>query len=115
MEHGIAPEKLYIDPVILPVKADQKQPVFVLEAIKQFTLLSDPAPHIVLGLSNISQTAAERKLINRTYLAMAIAYGMDAAITDPLDTELMNTMITAEVLMNKTIYSDSYLKAYRSR
>ena len=115
MEHGIGPEKLYIDPIILPVKADQKSPGFVLEAIKQFTMLSDPSPHIVVGLSNLSQTAVDRKLINRTYLAMAIANGLDAAIIDPLDVELMDAMITAEVLMNKTIYSDSFLKAYRSR
>ncbi len=35
------------------------------------------------------------------------------AARDPLDTELMDAMITAELLLNKSIYSDSYLKAYR--
>ena len=115
MEHGIEPDRLYIDPIVLPVKADQKSPGFVLEAIKQFTMLCDPPPHIVVGLSNLSQTAIDRKLINRTFLAMAIAHGLDAAIIDPLDTELMDAMITAEVLLNKSIYSDSFLKAYRSK
>jgi 5-methyltetrahydrofolate corrinoid/iron sulfur protein methyltransferase len=43
---------------------------------------------------------------------MAIAAGMDASIHDPLDEVLMNEMITAELLMNKSIYSDSYLRAY---
>jgi len=46
---------------------------------------------------------------------MAIAAGMDASIHDPLDEVLMNEMITAELLMNKSIYSDSYLKAYMQR
>jgi hypothetical protein len=32
-----------------------------------------------------------------------------------LDEVLMNEMITAELLMNKSIYSDSYLKAYMQR
>jgi 5-methyltetrahydrofolate corrinoid/iron sulfur protein methyltransferase len=114
MENGIDPTKLFIDPIVLPVKADQKSPGFVLEAIKQFTMLCDPPPHIVVGLSNLSQTAIDRKIINRTFLAMGIANGLDAAIADPLDTDLMDAMITAELLMNKTIYSDSFLKAYRS-
>jgi hypothetical protein len=37
----------------------------------------------------------------------------DASIHDPLDEELMNAVFTAELLMNKTIYSDSYLTASR--
>jgi len=87
----------------------------VLEAIKQFTVLSDPSPHIVIGLSNLSQGSIDRKLINRTFLTMAIGVGLDAAILDPLDTELMDAMIAAEMLMNRAIYSDSFLKAYRQK
>jgi hypothetical protein len=33
---------------------------------------------------------------------------------DPLDDELMDAMITAELLMNKTVYCDDFLKAYRT-
>jgi len=46
---------------------------------------------------------------------MAIAAGLDASIHDPLDDEMTNAMITAELLLNKTIYSDSFLKAYRQK
>jgi 5-methyltetrahydrofolate corrinoid/iron sulfur protein methyltransferase len=115
MEYDISPDKLFIDPIVLPVKAEQKGPGIVLESIAQFHALADPAPHIVVGLSNLSQGAVDRKLINRTFLAMAIGVGLDAAIVDPLDVELMDAMIAAELLMNRTIYSDSFLKAYRQR
>ncbi|MCX8052568.1 MAG: dihydropteroate synthase [Armatimonadetes bacterium] len=115
MEYEIPMDDIYIDPIVLPVKADQTGPGKVLESIRQFGMLSDPKPHIVIGLSNLSQGAVDRKLINRTFLTMAIAQGLDAAILDPLDTELMDAMITAEMLMNRTIYSDSFLKAYRQR
>ncbi|RKY70083.1 MAG: methyltetrahydrofolate--corrinoid methyltransferase, partial [Candidatus Latescibacterota bacterium] len=54
-----------------------------------------------------------RPLINRTYLVMCMAHGLDAAILDPLDRELMDAMITAELLLNKFIYCDSFLEAYR--
>jgi 5-methyltetrahydrofolate corrinoid/iron sulfur protein methyltransferase len=44
---------------------------------------------------------------------MAIAAGMDTALMDVLDTELMDAAICAEMLLNKQIYSDSFLKAAR--
>lgn len=115
MEHEIPIDNLYIDPIILPVKADQRGPGIVLESIRQISALADPSPHIVVGLSNLSQGAVDRKLINRTFVAMAIGAGLNAAILDPLDTDLMDMVIASEVLMNRAIYSDSFLKAYRQR
>ena len=76
--------------------------------------MSDPPPHITMGLSNLSQGTAERSLINRTFLAMAVSHGCDSAIIDVLDEPLVDIVATAEMLMNKQIYSDSFLKAYRS-
>ena len=111
-EVNVPPEDVYLDPIILPINCDQKTPGIVLQTITQFKLLSDPAPHVVIGLSNLSQGASERPLINRTFLVLAIGAGLDASIHDPLDEELTHTMVTAELLLNKTIYSDSYLKAY---
>ena len=69
---------------------------------------------MTMGLSNLSQGTSERSLINRIFLAMAISRGMDSAIVDVLDEALMNVVATAEMLMNKQIYSDSFLKAYGS-
>jgi 5-methyltetrahydrofolate corrinoid/iron sulfur protein methyltransferase len=113
MEAEVPLEQVYLDPIILPVNCDQAAPGIVLETISQFRMLSDPAPHVVIGLSNLSQGASERGVINRTFLTMAIAAGLDASIHDPLDDELTDAMVTAELLLNKSIYSDSYLKAYR--
>jgi len=113
MEHGLPSDALYIDPVVLPVSALQDQPARVLEAIGQFRQLASPPPHVLVGLSNISQNATRRSLINRTMLVMAVAHGLDAAVMDPLDTEMMDAIITAELLLNKHLYCDSYLEAYR--
>ena len=114
-EAGLAPDKLYIDPIILPVNVAPKQPQNVLGALQQLQILSDPPPHLLLGLSNVSQNCDRRELINRTYLAMAIGAGLDAAIMDPFDRELMETAITAELLLEKMIYCDSFIEAYISR
>jgi 5-methyltetrahydrofolate corrinoid/iron sulfur protein methyltransferase len=115
MEKGLAPDRVMIDSVILPVNVTQPTPGHVLETIRGVKLLSDPPPKTVLGLSNVSQSTAQRELINRTYLVMALAAGLDAAILDVLDSELMDAMITAELLMNRAVYCDDFLKAYRSR
>jgi 5-methyltetrahydrofolate corrinoid/iron sulfur protein methyltransferase len=116
MEHGLDMQKLFIDPIILPINVDQKQPGFLLDVFSQIRMLSDPAPHMTVGLTNLSQMASEREmrqLINRTFIVMAIAAGLDSAICDVFDTALMDAAITAEMVLNRQIYSDSFLKAAR--
>jgi 5-methyltetrahydrofolate corrinoid/iron sulfur protein methyltransferase len=113
-EAGLTPDRLFIDPIILPINVDQKQPNYLFQVMDQLQMLSDPAPHMTVGLSNISQGTSQRSLINRTFLTMAAAHGLDSAIVDVLDTELMDAWITAEMLANKMIYSDSYLRAAKA-
>ncbi len=113
MEMGYSTDKLYIDPIIIPVNVAQDQPTKLVEVIQQIRMLADPPPHITIGLSNVSQGTGKRSLINRIFLVMAASVGLDSAIVDVLDTELMDAWITAEMLLNKQIYSDSFLKAGR--
>jgi 5-methyltetrahydrofolate corrinoid/iron sulfur protein methyltransferase len=114
MERGFDAQRLFIDPIVLPVKVPnaQVQPGNILTAMDQIKYLSDPAPHMTVGLSNLSQGATERSLINRIFLTMAISHGLDSAIVDVCDQDLMNAVATAEMLMNRQIYSDSFLKVY---
>jgi 5-methyltetrahydrofolate corrinoid/iron sulfur protein methyltransferase len=114
MEKGFDQQRIFIDPIILPVKVPnaQIQPSIILTAMDQIRFLSDPPPHMTIGLSNLSQGATERSLINRVFLAIAISRGLDSAIVDVFDKDLINIVATAEMLMNKQIYSDSFLKVY---
>ncbi|MEW6171165.1 MAG: methyltetrahydrofolate--corrinoid methyltransferase, partial [Candidatus Omnitrophota bacterium] len=108
-------EDLYLDPIVLPVNVAQAQMISILESIREFKILSDPAPKTIVGLSNVSQGTCTRSLINRIFLTMAVSYGLDGAILDPKDKELVDAAITAELILNKQIYCDSYLEAYRKR
>lgn len=116
MEKGFETQRLFIDTIVLPVKVPnaQSQPGNILAAMDQIKYLSDPAPHMTIGLSNLSQGASERSLINRVFLAMAISRGLDSAIADVFDQDLMNVVATSDLLMDKQIYSDSFLKVYNS-
>ncbi len=117
IDHGIDMSNLYIDAVILPANVAQGHAKEVLKTIKEIKVLSDPAPKTILGLSNVSQGALAkyRNLINMTFLVMAVSSGLDAAIMDAEDKLLMDAVITAELLMEKQLYCDSFLDAYRKK
>ncbi|MEK7477223.1 MAG: dihydropteroate synthase [Candidatus Coatesbacteria bacterium] len=112
-EAGLPMNHLFIDPIIIPVNVSPATPKAVLSALAALKLISDPPPHLVLGLSNVSQGCTERKLINRTMMSLAQSAGMDALIADPLDLDLMNALVAAELLLQRTIYCDSFIDAYK--
>lgn len=109
---GFPQADLYLDPVLLPINIAQKQVYDILHVIEDFKSLGNGEIKSVLGLSNISQGSKNRRIINRTFLAMAQAQGLSAAILNPLDEELMRLLITGELILNRTIYCDSYIEAY---
>lgn len=113
-EFGLPMTDLYIDPLLLPVNVAQDHFFEALETLRQVKLMSDPAPKTTCGLSNTSQRCANRHLINRTALVLLMGAGMDSAIADANDEELMDAVATARVLLNKEIYCDSYADLYRS-
>ncbi|MCX5697490.1 MAG: dihydropteroate synthase [Candidatus Omnitrophica bacterium] len=108
-------EDLYLDPIVMPVNVAQAQMKDILESIREFKIISDPSPKTIVGLSNVSQGTCARSLVNRTFVTMAVAQGLDGAILDPKDTDLMDALITAELILNKQIYCDKYLDAYRKK
>jgi len=115
IDQKFAVENLYIDPIVLPLNIAQAQMADILESIRELKIISCPAPKTIVGLSNVSQGTNARNLINRTFLTMAVSFGLDSAILDPLNKDLMNEVITAELILNKQIYCSSYLEAYKRK
>lgn len=89
-EMGIPNEDIWVDPIILPVSADQKQ---VAEAGDFIAILADLLPGVksTIGLSNVSNGTPEhlRGILNRTYMVMLGRRGLYSAIADVLDPELV--------------------------
>ena len=111
MDAGLSAEKLYLDPVVLPISAAQNQCPMLLDAVTNFRTLNTPPPKTLVGLSNVSSGAEERNLLNATYLAMLLGRGLDAAIVDPNDEQLMKVVKTSEVLLNQKLYAHAFLRA----
>ncbi len=110
---GLSMDKLFVDPIMLPLKVNAQNPVHCLSAVAQLKAFCDPPPHLLLGLSNVSDGCPCTGLVDRTYVAMAIAHGLDAVFMDTRDTELVDSVITAELLLAKMVYCDSFLVAAR--
>jgi len=98
MEVGIAMEDLYLDPLVLTVAGCQEYCPHAIEAVRYVKQGMDPAPMTIGGLSNVSNNVPNenRSLLNRVYLVMLMAAGIDAVIADPLDRELMETIRIVE-------------------
>jgi len=111
MDQGISQEKIYLDGVVLPITAAQDQCPVLLETITALRALSSPPPKTLVGLSNVSSGAEEKSLLNRTYLAMLRGRGVDAAIVDPNDEDLMKIAKASDVLLNQKLYAHSFLRA----
>ena len=88
-ELGLPVENVYLDPLVLTVNGCQEHGPETLNAIRSFKMLWDPSPMTVVGLSNISNSVPHegRSLLNRTFLVMLMACGLDSTIADPLDEE----------------------------
>src|SRR3972149_6686242 len=113
-EVGIPMENLLVDPLVLTVSGCQEYVPQCIEAVRMLKMVSDPPPMTNAGLSNVSNQvpAPMRPLLNRTYLVMLMAVGVDAAILDPLDTELMETIRIVEQRDASTPVGALYLKLH---
>jgi len=104
-------EGLVVDGLTLAVGADSAAPAVTLAAL---SFLREEGITSVLGLSNVSHGMPARSLLNRTFLAMAVAAGLDCAIMNPLDRGMMETLAASEVLAGRDIGGKRFLSAAQS-
>jgi 5-methyltetrahydrofolate--homocysteine methyltransferase len=111
--HGIPLSDLYVDPLVLTVSSDQKSGLIALEVVRGIKA-GWPELKTTAGLSNISFGLPNRRLLNRTFLAMLLGAGLDSALVDPLDAQLMAAITSATALLGQDPYCRNYLKAHRA-
>lgn len=108
---GIAPERLYVDPVVVHLGSGngQEHAAAVLETMKLLTTIFDPPVKTIAGVEYLSQGAPTqlRSAINRTYLAMLSALGLSAAFVDVMDSATMRDIRLIKALRNESLYSVS--------
>jgi 5-methyltetrahydrofolate--homocysteine methyltransferase len=111
-DDGVSPDHIFSDPLVRPVSTNTGYPSAALSLIERITA-RHPEVHRICGLSNVSFGLPRRRLLNRTFLVMAISRGLDSAILDPLDRRLMAELAAAECLAGKDQFCMSYITAER--
>jgi 5-methyltetrahydrofolate--homocysteine methyltransferase len=110
-EFGIAPEALFIDPLVRPLSTEQSQGMQVLEAIA--LIKNKLSLKTVFGVSNISFGLPKRSIVNRTFLSLAIFYGLDAVIADPLDNFLLSSIAASRVITGQDQFCLDYIARFK--
>jgi cobalamin-dependent methionine synthase I len=111
---GVPAADIFLDPLVHPVGVQTEAPGLFLASL---ALIKKKLPGIktIAGLSNVSFGLPDRRLINRTFLALALAEGLDAAILDPLDDELMDVLAASQALLGRDPSLKDYLARCRAR
>ncbi len=109
---GIKRDNIFVDPLVQPLGVSNTNGVMIIEAVSRI-MKEIPGIHTIVGLSNISYGLPQRRIINRSFLVMLMAYGLDAAIIDPLDRDLMSALRTAEMIRGNDDFCMNYLKGVR--
>lgn len=111
-EHGIADNRLFIDPLVTTLATKQDSLQNFVEGIRVIHE-EFPEVHFTSGLSNISFGMPYRKAINMQFLSLAMAAGMDSAILDPLSADMQAAIHATNALLGNDEYCMEYLTAYR--
>jgi len=99
-------------PLVRPLSTDDQAGLLFLESLQKIKK-SLPEVKTIAGLSNISFGLPKRKLMNRAFLVLALKYGLDAAILDPLDKKLLASLSAAQALLGKDPSLKNYLSHFR--
>ncbi|MEL7565550.1 MAG: methyltetrahydrofolate cobalamin methyltransferase [Dehalobacterium sp.] len=108
----ITPDRMHIDPLVLALSADNKSLLNFTETLKMVKELF-PAIKVTSGLSNISFGMPLRKVVNQSFLTIALFTGMDSAIMDPCNRDMMAALLATEALLGRDRFCRNYSNAYR--
>ena len=111
-EYGIAENRLLFDPIVHTLSTDEHALSTFAACAREIRVRASTA-HVVSGLSNISFGLPARSTINHAFLVLAMQSGMNAAIMDVLDREMVGLLHATQALMGEDEYCMDYITAFR--
>ena len=110
---GVNPDAIWIDPLVSPVSTQTGNGLTAMDAVGALKK-SFPGVKTVCGLSNISFGLPARRIINRMFLALMMSRGLDGAIFDPLDRDLMAVLETTRMLLGNDDFCLDYMESFNA-
>ncbi|ABR48252.1 dihydropteroate synthase, DHPS [Alkaliphilus metalliredigens QYMF] len=111
-KYEITPDRIHIDPLVMALSTENISLMNFVETLKAIKGMY-PTIKITSGLSNISFGMPLRKVVNQNFLTIATYVGMDSAIMDPCNREMMATLLATEALLGRDKHCRKYATAYR--
>ncbi|MDE5722062.1 MAG: homocysteine S-methyltransferase family protein [Clostridia bacterium] len=109
-EYGIPRSKIMIDTLVVTASAEQK---LVKETVDALRLVQRLGVKTALGVSNVSFGLPNRGLLNKTFLTMAMACGLNMPIMNPLDGEMVGAVKAFAVLSGEDINAEKYIDIFK--
>lgn len=111
-KYNIAPSRLYVDPLVEMLCTSEDGMNLNVQVIK--TIREQyPDIHIIAAVSNISFNLPVRKMVNLGYTVLAMNAGLDSAILDPTNRDMIGLIYATEALLGLDDYCMEYIGAYR--
>lgn len=110
-DFGIPASDVIVDPLVMPIGAINTAGRQVMELVRR--LRTELKVNTTCGASNLSFGLPNRNALNTAFIAMAIASGMTSAITNPLHTEIMQSVLGANVVMGHDAECADWIAANR--
>lgn len=108
---GVPVGDIYVDPLVFPLGTDSQSAQATIDAVSEL-MRRFPGVHTICGLTNVSHGLPARKLLNRTFLVAAMSRGMDAAIVDPTDAQLVSAIYAAQAVFGRDEYCMGLIEAF---
>ena len=110
-DYGIAREDIIVDPLVMPIGAMATAGRQVFHLVGR--LRNELGVNTTCGASNVSFGLPNRAGINAAFLSMAIGAGMTSAITNPLEGEIRQAILAADVLTGRDPNCATWIRTYR--
>jgi len=111
-EYGFEKEDLLIDCLTMTISAQQEQAAETLKAVRK--VREELGVHCVLGVSNISFGLPERVHVTENFLIQAMNCGMDFAIVNPNQKEIMDAVFSFRALSGEDANCLKYIERFSS-
>ncbi len=111
-EYNISPSRLHIDPLVEMLCTSEDGIAMNVEVIRTVRE-KYPNIHITAAVSNISFNLPVRKMVNLGFTVLAMNAGLDSAILDPTNRDMMGVIYATEALLGLDDYCMEYISAYR--
>jgi 5-methyltetrahydrofolate--homocysteine methyltransferase len=110
-DHGIRPEDVVVDPLVMPIGAMGSAGQQVFRLVRR--LREELKVNTTCGASNISFGMPNRRALTGYFLAMAASHGMTSAIMNPLHDEDMHAIMGANVLNGVDANCLAWIRKFR--